>query len=152
MSAYAARLKNEMRPMLDELKELNELDEPTDEQKSDIDRIAATLAQKKSEHDKALERHQKMLGAETMFDGLTEPTPQPRAVYEKSSNGKAAEPEYKALADYLIDSREFKNPRNGHYNVVEPVPPAVPAAASARSKLSRTGMRSRRSDSLANLT
>jgi hypothetical protein len=128
MSAYAARLKSEMKPMLDELRELNELESPTDEQKSDIDRIAAALAQKNDEHKKAIERHQKMLGASSMFDSLNEPEPQPRAVYERPStgNGAAETGEVKSISTYLTDSRQFKAARsNDHYQVEEKMPVAA---------------------------
>jgi hypothetical protein len=112
--------------MLDELRELNELDEPTDEQKSAIDGLTFNLAAKKSEYDKAIERSQKALNAESMYDGLSEPPAQPRAVYDRPATGapwaKQAEGERKSLSDYLIDNREFKNPRNNLYNVREEMP------------------------------
>jgi hypothetical protein len=76
---YAARLKSEMKPMLDELRELNGLDDPTDEQKSLIDTLTVNLAGKKAEYDKAMQRSQKALDAETMYDGLTDDLPQPPA-------------------------------------------------------------------------
>jgi Phage capsid family len=124
MSAYAARLKSEMKPMLEELKELNELDEPTAEQKSDIDRIAAALAEKKSEHDRAIERHQKLLGAQSMIDGLSEPAPLARAVYEGPSNGALID-DRKGWFDTLIETKGFKraqsNP-NDLLNIHESMP------------------------------
>jgi len=125
MSVYAARLKAEMKPKLDELRELNEIDAPTDEQKSSIDSLTVSLGAMKAEYDKAIERHQKSLNAESMYDGLTDPTPQPRARYDVPSTGKPIQPEHKSLSDYLIDSREFKNPRNNLYNITEPLPVAA---------------------------
>lgn len=125
MSAYAARLKQEMRPKLDELRELNEIDNPTDEQKAAIDTLTVTLGGMKAEYDKAIERHQKSLSAESMYDGLSEPTNEPRARYDRPTTGQTQQTEMKSLSDYLIDSRGFKHPHNGQYNVVEPIPAAV---------------------------
>lgn len=125
MSAYAARLKVEMKPLLDELRELNDLDQPTDEQKSDIDRITVNLAAKKTEYDKAIERSTKTSAAETMYTELSDPVTAPRAQYDRPSRGESAAVEVKTIADYLIDSREFKNPRNNLYNITEAVPIAA---------------------------
>lgn len=127
MSAYAARLKSDMKPLLDELRELNDLDDPSDEQKSDIDRITQTLAEKKSQYDKAIERSTKTAAAETMYDALSEPAPQPRAISDRASAPAASGNggEVKALSSYLLDSREFKNPRGGMYNVSSQAPIAA---------------------------
>lgn len=126
MSAYAARLKAEMRPKLDELLELNEIDNPTDEQKAAIDTLTVTLAGMKAEYDKAVERHQKSMLAESMYGGLSDPAEEPRARYDRPTTGtKQGEPEVKMLSDYLIGSRGFKHPQNGQYHVVEPVPSAL---------------------------
>lgn len=125
MSAYAARLKTEMRPLLDELRELNELDEQTTEHKARIDTIVVELGAKKAEYDKALEREQKALEAENSFNSLSEPITPARARGGMAVAATSAEPEIKAISDYLVESREFKNPRNGFYNVQEPVPTAA---------------------------
>lgn len=122
MGAYAARLKADMRPMLDELRELNELDEQTTEHKSRIDTLVIELAAKKAEFDKSLEREQKALEAQAGYDGLTDPITQARAVYERPSTGQGRDTEKKSITDYLIGSREFKNPRNNLYNVSEQMP------------------------------
>jgi hypothetical protein len=122
MSAYAARLKSDMRPLLDELKELRDLEAPTDEQKSDIDRIVATLGEKKSEHDKAVERENKARTADAMFETLSEPAPMPRAVYEK--NGGAAPDERKGWFDTLIETKSFKRGASDGYQVRESMPVA----------------------------
>lgn len=107
MSAYAARLKSDMRPLLEELKELRELEAPTDEQKSDIDRIVADLAGKKSEHDKAVDRENKARTADAMFESLSEPAPMPRAVYDKGGGG-TADDDRKSWFDTLIETKSFK--------------------------------------------
>lgn len=125
MSMYAARLKTNMKPKLDELRELNDLDDPTAEQKTTIDTLTVELAGMKAEYDKAMERSQKTLQAESMYDDLADGPAEPRARYDRPTIGKDAAPEVKALSDYLIESREFKNPRNGHYNVVESVPASL---------------------------
>jgi hypothetical protein len=126
MSAYAARLKTDMLPLLNELRELNELDEPNAEQKADIDRITGVLTEKKAEYDKALVRFNGLQGAETMYDGLSAPNPAPRAVYDRPSIGAGqSTPEVKAIADYLIESREFKTPQNNVYNLTVPMPVAT---------------------------
>jgi len=122
MSVYAARIKQDMKPKLDELRELNDIDQPTDEQKSLIDSLAANLDTMKVEYLKAMARSQKSLDAEAMFDSLSEPDPQPRARYDVPTAGKRAEPELKSLSDYLVNIREFKNPRNNLYNVTEQLP------------------------------
>jgi hypothetical protein len=122
---YAARLKSEMKPMLDELRELNELDQPTDEQKSLIDTLTVNLAAKKSEYDKAMQRSQKALEAESMYEGLTDEPAQARAQYDRPATGRQPEGETKSLSDYLVNSREFKNPRNNLYNITEPMPVAA---------------------------
>lgn len=124
MSAYAARLKTEMKPLLDELRELNELDQPTDEQKADIDRITGVLGEKKTQYDQAIARSQKTSAAETMFEGLSDPLAPARAQYDRPSRGESA-PEVKALSSYLLDSREYKNPRGNMYNVGEEAPIAA---------------------------
>jgi hypothetical protein len=121
MSAYAARLKADMRPLLDELKELRELEEPSDEQKSDIDRIVQTLAEKKSEHDKAVERENKARGADAMFESLSEPAPMPRAVYEKGGGGQAVD-ERKGWFDTVIETKSFKRGWSDGYAVRETMP------------------------------
>lgn len=125
MSVYAARLKADMKPKLDELRELNEIDEPTDEQKARIDALTFGLGADKAEYDKAMERYQKTLNAESMYDGLSEPAPQPRAVYDRPASGRSQDVSHKSLSDYLVDSREFKNPRNNLYNITEPMPVSV---------------------------
>lgn len=125
MSAYAARLKTEMKPLLDELRELNDLDQPTDEQKADIDRITGVLAEKKTQYDQALARSQKTAQAETMFEGLSEPLAPARAQYDRPSRGEGSTPEVKALSSYLLDSREYKTPRGGLYNLSEQAPIAA---------------------------
>jgi hypothetical protein len=125
MSVYAARIKQDMKPKLDELRELNEIDQPTDEQKSLIDNLTVTLGSMKAEYDKAIQRSQKSLEAESMFDSLTEPEPQPRARYDVPTAGRQAEPERKSISDYLTTSREFKNPRNNLFNLTEQMPTAA---------------------------
>jgi hypothetical protein len=59
-----------------------------------------------------------------MFADLDDPTMPARGRVDRPARTDG-QPERKALSDYLIDSREFKTPRNGHYNVVEPVPASV---------------------------
>jgi len=125
MSAYAARLKSEMRPKLDELRELNELDEQTPEHKSRIDTLVVELGGMKTEYDKSIERETKALEAQAGYDGLTDPIQPARARYDVPSTGKPGQTEHKSISDYLVDSREFKNPRNNYYNVTEPMPVAT---------------------------
>jgi len=120
MSAYAARLKQDMKPKLEELRELNLIDAPTDEQKSAIDSLTVSLSTMKAEYDKAIERHQKSLGAESMFESLSEPAPQPRAVYEKSSIGQQSES--KGWFDTVVESKSFKRGIDDFMNVREVMP------------------------------
>ena len=120
MSAYAARLKQDMKPKLEELRELNLIDAPTDEQKSAIDTLTVSLTGMKAEYDKAIERHQKSLGAESMFESLSDPAPQPRAVYEKSSIGQQTES--KGWFDTVIESKSFKRGIDDFMNVREVMP------------------------------
>jgi hypothetical protein len=125
MSAYAARLKTDMKPKLDELRELNDIDDPTIEQKADIDRLTVELGGMKGEYDKAIERSQKTLAAETMYTDLSEPPAEPRARYDRPSRGETGRAEIKAISDYLIESREFKTPQNNLYNITAPMPVAA---------------------------
>lgn len=123
MSAYAARLKKEMKPLLDELRELNDLEQPTAEQKADIDRITLELGGKKSEYDKAIERSKKATDAETMYGDLDDPAEQPRAQYDRPSRGAGSDKaEVKAVSSYLIDDREFKAQRGNQIKVLAPMP------------------------------
>lgn len=122
MSLYAARLKNEMRPMLDELKELRESDEQTPDTISRIDQLVVDLGAKKSAYDQWLDRDKKALDAESDFDGLADPVAPARAQYDRPVSGRGAEPEHKSISDYLVNSREFKNPRNNLYNIAEAIP------------------------------
>jgi hypothetical protein len=118
MSAYAARLKSDMQPLLQELRELNDLDAPTDEQKSDIDRITGVLTEKKTEYDRAIVRFNNLQTAEATNDALSAPAPAPRAVFDRPSIGAGqSTSEVKALSSYLVDNRDYKNPRSGLYNV-----------------------------------
>lgn len=126
MSAYAARLKTDMKPLLDEYHELNEIEAPTEEQKSDMDRIAATLTEKKAEYDRAIVRFNGLQTAETTYENLSAPNPAPRAVFDRPSIGAGqGTPEVKALSSYLVDSRDYKNPRSGMYNVAAEAPIAA---------------------------
>lgn len=126
MFAYASRIKSDIKPLLDELRELNELDAPTDEQKSDMDRISQALAEKKSDYDKAIERGNKTMAAESMYEALSQPAPAPRAVNDRPSIGSSDRPgEVKALSSYLLDAHDFKNPRSGLYNVGHEAPVAA---------------------------
>jgi hypothetical protein len=122
MSLYAARLKNEMRPMLDELKELRESEDQTPDTITRIDQLVVDLGAKKSAYDQWLDRDKKALDAEQDFDGLADPVAPARAQYDRPVTGRGAEPERKSISDYLISSREFKNPRNNLYNITEAIP------------------------------
>jgi hypothetical protein len=126
MSAYAARLKSDMQPLLQELRELNDLEAPTDEQKSDIDRITGVLTEKKTEYDRAIVRFNNLQTAEATNDALSAPAPAPRAVYDRPAIGAGqSTPEVKALSSYLVDNRDYKNPRSGMYNVAAEAPIAA---------------------------
>jgi hypothetical protein len=138
MSLYAARLKNEMRPMLDELKELRESDEQTPDTISRIDQLVVDLGAKKSAYDQWLDRDKKALDAEQDFDGLADPVAPARAQYDRPVTGRGAEPEHKSISDYLVSSREFKNPRNNLYNITEAIPVgSLYPSSSARPRLCR---------------
>lgn len=125
MSMYAARLKTEMKPLLDELRELNDLEQPGDDETSRIDALTLELAAKKAGFDKAMERSKKTADAETMYEGLDDPAAEPRARSEGTRRPGEGAGEAKALSSYLLDSRAFKTPQNGLYNVGQQAPIAA---------------------------
>lgn len=126
MSAFVARIKNEMRPKRDELAELRELEDVTPEHKSRMDQLITELDAGKAAILQFNGQYQKAVAIDTEFDSMEdEPIAPARARYDGPTTGRQAEPEHKSLADYLLTSREFKNPRNNLFNVTEPVPASV---------------------------
>lgn len=126
MSAYATRIKLEMQPLYESLRELNDLEDLSDEQKSDFDRITAELKSRKSDYDRAMERHAQTTAADAMMDGLDQTVPQPRAQAPRPQTATSSStPEVKALSSYLLDSHDYKHPRSGMYNVAGQAPVAA---------------------------
>lgn len=124
-SAYAARLKTEMKPMLDELVELRDLETPSDDEQARIDALVVELAAKKASFDLAVERHSKTLKAESAFEDMDDQISEPRARSEGRQRSQEGAGEVKALSSYLLDARDFKNPHNGLYNVGQQAPIAA---------------------------
>jgi len=126
MSVYAARLRTEMEPLRDQLKELRELPAPTDEQKAEMKRLTDEVKSRIAAHDEFVSGYQQALEIEQKADGLHDAPLNARARYDGPvRDGMAAADETKSLSDYVVESREFKNPRNGVYNVQESVPASV---------------------------
>jgi Phage capsid family len=126
MSVYAARLRTEMEPLRDQLKELRELPSPTDEQKAEMKRLTDEVKTRIAAHDEFVAGYQQALEIEQKADHLHDAPLTARARYDGPvRDGPDAADETKSLSDYVTESREFKNPRNGQYNVQETVPSTV---------------------------
>jgi len=115
-----------MEPLRDQLKELRELPAPTDEQKAEMKRLTDEVKSRIAAHDEFVSGYQQALEIEQKADGLHDAPLNARARYDGPvRDGMAAADETKSLSDYVVESREFKNPRNGVYNVQESVPASV---------------------------
>lgn len=124
-SAYLSRLEGQIRPLVDQLTELNELEELSDAQRADFDQITLQLTGLKADYEKAQERATKANAWGSTADTLLTDAEPPRARTDRASFAPPAAPaqsEVKSLSDYMADSRDYRNPRNGQYNVVESVP------------------------------
>jgi Phage capsid family len=126
MSVYAARLRTEMEPLRDQLKELRDLPNLTDEQKAEMKSLAGKLDGQIKTYDDFMASYQQASELEQKADGLRDAPLTARARYDGPvKDGLPAADETKSLSDYVTESREFKSPRNGQYNVQESVPASV---------------------------
>lgn len=126
MSAYAARLKQKMLPLSQALRELNDLEELSDEQKTDFDRMKLELKDMKADYDLAIARDVVTSDTITLMDGLDQELPQPRAQAPRPQVATSGgTPEVKALSSYLLDSHDYRHPRSGLYNVAGQAPIAA---------------------------
>lgn len=124
-SAYLTRLEGQIRPLVDQLTELNDLEELSDAQRADFDAITGQLTGLKADYEKAQERATKASSWGSTADSLLTDADPPRARTDRAGASivqPSKGPEVKSIADYLFDSREFKNPRNNLYNITEPMP------------------------------
>jgi hypothetical protein len=123
-----SRLESQMRPLVEQLSELNELDELSDAQRADFDTITTQLSGMKSDYEAAQERATKSAGWGSTVDTLLGDAEAPRARGERAASqamerkDRLGDVEIKSLAEYLSATREYKNPRNGQYNIAESVP------------------------------
>jgi hypothetical protein len=117
MSAYAARLKSEMRPLLDELKELRESENQTPESIQRLDQLTLDLAAKKSTYDQWIGRDKKALDAEADFDNLADPLMPPRALGGQGIITPAQANESKGWFDRLTETKSFKRAQNDRERV-----------------------------------
>lgn len=126
MSVYAARLRTEMEPLRDQLKELRDLPNLTDEQKAEMKSLTTKLDGQIKTYDEFMAGYQQAVDLEQKAGGLHDTPLAARARYDGPvQDGLPAADETKSLSDYVTESREFKSPRNGVYNVQESVPASV---------------------------
>src|SRR5580765_5222702 len=127
-SAYLTRLEGQIRPLVDQLTELNELEELSDAQRSDFDTITAQLTGLKADYEKAQDRATKANAWGTTAESLMADADPPRARTDRAAYSPAAaqsQLENKSIADYLIEAKDFKHPHNNLYNVTVPMPVAT---------------------------
>lgn len=122
---YADYLKRKIKPTFELVRELRLVESPTEEQKATLVQGIADLDAFKIEHQKALDVDQKAAGAEDWYLSLDDPAQAPRGRSDRPSRSSDAQPEIKAISSYLVESREFKAPRNNVYDVTETLPTAA---------------------------
>ena len=107
MSAYAARLRTEMEPLRDQLKELRELPNPTDEQKAEMRRLTDEVKSRITTHDEFVAGYQDALAIEQKADGLRDAPLISRAQYDVPSHAKNQDTsEVKGWFDHLVGQRD----------------------------------------------
>jgi hypothetical protein len=121
------RLESQMRPLVDQLSELNELDELSDAQRNDFDTITGQLSGMKTDYEAAQDRASKATNWGASVDTLLGDAEPPRARTDRASSqlmtvSADRAVEHKSLAEYIGESKEYKHPRNGHYDIVEQMP------------------------------
>lgn len=129
LSPYQAHLKLQMQPIVDELRDLHAMEDRDEAADARLDELTQSFSGLKAQFERGGQRAVKTNEILADFEVLsTTPDPQPRAVYERPSNGNgAALDERKGWFDTFIESKAFKRAQaniNDVLNVHESMAPS----------------------------
>jgi len=104
-----------MEPLRDQLKELRELPNPTDEQKAEMRRLTDEVKSRITTHDEFVAGYQDALAIEQKADGLRDAPLVSRAQYDVPSHAKNQDTtEVKGWFDHLVETEGFRRASKGN--------------------------------------
>lgn len=111
MSVYLEKKKAAMQPLYEQIQTLESLDDLSDTQKADYDRLLVELDGLKADFDSASTRSSK---AQSFGDAMSKLViPQPRAHRDGRPSGEPEPTEFKSWSQQVISSPQFENIKRG---------------------------------------
>ena len=127
MSARAARLRVEMKPLNDELKELREIAKPSDKEAARQIELIAELKSLQADYAKAKADYEQSLAVEAEYKSLDDEELEPRARYDRPLHGdnsaEASERiEGKSWFDIMTERKSFQRAVRDFAHIREQIP------------------------------
>lgn len=121
-SAYMLHLETQMRPLVDELEELDGLESPSDTETARLEEVIGQIKTMKAEYTRATERSSNAAGVRGEYQALLDVPEGARARTDRPASETRDLLASKGWFDLLVESKAFKHPPNDFYNVREVMP------------------------------